>query len=304
LAYDGRRNSARIRKKFKDKDVDVVINVDETLLLFHLCGEKLIAPTEIKHVGSAVQKDNEKWGATVMIACEFQTSSILPPMVIFTGVYCAKLMTQWAKISKGKSAMDSTSLYMSLSKPMLFLSNLAKVIFNESHWMISNASIIYISYLTSMFCGKTIGLIWDWHSSHYSADVMEFIERCNVDNATETQIVMELVDEGLTPIIQVPDVAVNKVFKSALKGKYHTYRPGLPIKIGEKVSISHETMVQFIVEAISDINIKNYDEPFIRDGFKRCGLNPWSENQSLKAFKHHLDKLEENEVLKTMFQNQ
>jgi len=48
-----------------------------------------------------VQVDNEKFGATVMIACEYQTSSILPPMVIFTGVYCAKLMTQWAKYSKG-----------------------------------------------------------------------------------------------------------------------------------------------------------------------------------------------------------
>jgi hypothetical protein len=169
--------------------------------------------------------------------------------------------------------------------------------------MTSNASIIYISYL-SMFCGKTIGLIWDKHSSHYSADFMEFIERCNADNATEIRIVMELVDEGLTPIIQVPDVAVNKVFKSAVKGKYHTYRSGLPIKIGEKVSISRKTMVQFILEAISDINIKNYDEPFIRDGFKRCGLNPWSEDQSLKAFKDHLDKLEENEVLKTMLKNQ
>jgi hypothetical protein len=27
------------------------------------------------------------------------------------------------------------------------------------------------------------------------------------------QIVLELVDEGLTPIIQVPDVAMNKVFR-------------------------------------------------------------------------------------------
>jgi hypothetical protein len=76
--------------------------IDETFLLFHPFGEKLIAPTGIKRVGSAVQVNNEKWGATVMISCEFCTSSILPPMVIFTGVYCAKLMTQCAKYSKGK----------------------------------------------------------------------------------------------------------------------------------------------------------------------------------------------------------
>jgi hypothetical protein len=150
--------------------------------------------------------------------------------VIFTGVYCAKLMTQWAKYSKGKSQIVSNSLSMFLSKPMIFLSFLAKVIFNESHWMTANASIIYISYLIRRFHGKIIGLIWDKHSSHYCADVMEFIERCNADNATEKLIVLELVDEGLTPIIQVPDVAVNKVFKSSVKRKYHKYRSELPLE--------------------------------------------------------------------------
>jgi len=95
------QNSARIRAKFRAEDVDVVVNADETFLLFHPFGDKLLAPTGIKRVGSAVQVDNEKWGATVMIACEYRTSSILPPMIIFTGVYCAKLMTQWAKYPKG-----------------------------------------------------------------------------------------------------------------------------------------------------------------------------------------------------------
>jgi hypothetical protein len=47
---------------------------------------------------------------------------------------------------------------------MLFLSFLAKVIFYESH------------------------------RSHYCADVMEFIERGNAGKATETQIVLKLVD--------------------------------------------------------------------------------------------------------------
>jgi hypothetical protein len=55
-------------KNYKDKDVDVVINADETLLLFHPFGEKLIAPPGIKRVSSAVQVDNEKWGARVIIA--------------------------------------------------------------------------------------------------------------------------------------------------------------------------------------------------------------------------------------------
>jgi hypothetical protein len=88
------QNSERIRERIRGENVDVVINADETFLLFHPIGEKLLAPMGVKPVGTAVQVDNKKFGATVMIACEYRTSSILPPMVIFTGIYCAKLMTQ------------------------------------------------------------------------------------------------------------------------------------------------------------------------------------------------------------------
>jgi hypothetical protein len=105
-------NSARIRGKFREEYVDAVVNADKTFLLCHPFCEKLIAPTGIKHVGSTVQVDNEKWGATVMIACEFHTSSILPPMDILTGVHCVKLMTQWAQFSKGKSQFPKLFLIL------------------------------------------------------------------------------------------------------------------------------------------------------------------------------------------------
>lgn len=94
-------NSARIRQKFNEEKVGVVVNADETFLLFHPFGDKVIAPLGKKRVGTAAQVDNEKFGATIMIACEYKTSSILPPMIIFTGVYCAKLMTEWANYTKG-----------------------------------------------------------------------------------------------------------------------------------------------------------------------------------------------------------
>jgi hypothetical protein len=272
-------NTRRIREKFKAEKVDVVVNADETFLLFHPFGERLLAPTGVKRVGTAVQVDNEKWGATVMIACEYKTSCILPPMIIFTGVYGAKLMTQWAAFER------------------------AKVIFNETHWMTSNATIIYISYLISMSPGKRIGLIWDKHTSHYSDEVLQFIEKCNQDTTT-THIVLELVDEGLTPIIQVPDVAINKVFKSAVKNRYHQHRAKMPVSIGKKISISREQLVDFVLGAIEEINDQNNDNPIISDSFKKCGLNPWSKDNSLKAFVDHLDSLESNEILKAMLANQ
>lgn len=274
-------NTARIRATFLKEDVDVVINADETFLLFHPFGQRLIAPTGVKRVGSVVQVDNEKWGATVMIACEFRTSCILPPMIIFTGVYGAKLMKHWADFDR------------------------AKVIFNESHWMTSNAAIIYISFLLNMFPGKKIGLIWDKHTSHYSNEVLQFIEKCNAEATSSTsKIVLELVDEGLTPIIQVPDVAVNKIFKAGVKRRYHQYRSTLPVTIGKKVTVSREQLVDFVLDTINEINQNNYDYPYITNAFKRCGLNPWSKNNSLEAFQQHLMQLESNAILQAMINNQ
>jgi hypothetical protein len=81
-------------------------------------------------------------------------------------------------------------------------------------------AIIYLNFLINLFQGKKIGLIWDKHSSHYSEDVMKFIETNNKDNNKKATIISALVDEGLTPIIQVPDVAVNKIFKQGLNQRY------------------------------------------------------------------------------------
>ncbi len=125
------------------------MNANETFLLFHPFGENLIAPRVVKRVGTAMQVDNEKFGATVMIACEFRTSSILPPMIIFTGVHCAKLMTDWCSYPKGMFiVLLMNNIFSNPTALSLFL---AKVIFKKSKWMNSNAAIIYISYQQSIF---------------------------------------------------------------------------------------------------------------------------------------------------------
>jgi hypothetical protein len=169
--------------------------------------------------------------------------------------------------------------------------------------MNSNAAIIYISDVMNMFRGKTIGLIWDKHTSHYCDEVQQFIDRCNADKATTTRLVLELVDEGLTPIIQVPDVAVNKVFKAAVKKRYHKYWSEVPLNIGEKISVPRDTLVDFDLDAIKEINEQNDDTPFIMNAFKTCGLNPCSKTNSLAAFEEHLDKLQANNVMKAMLSN-
>ena len=62
--------------------------------------------------------------------------------------------------------------------------------------------------------------------------------------------------------------------------------------------------MEFVLDAIKEINDNNNEHQFITDEFKRCGLNPWSQNKSLEAFHQHLDKLESNNVLRAMLLNQ
>jgi hypothetical protein len=187
------------------------------------------------------QVDNEKFGATIMIACEYRTSTILPPMIIFPGVYCTKLMRHWANYDR------------------------VNVILNKSHWMTSNTAIIYISFLMNIFNGKKIGLIWDKHSLHRSYEVLQFIMECNDQETTNsTKIITETVDEGLTPIIQVPDVA-DKGFKEGLKKCYHQYHSSLRVTIGEKITVTREQLVDFVLDTIEQINQQNDDHQFIAD---------------------------------------
>ena len=164
--------------------------------------------------------------------------------------------------------------------------------------MTSQTSIIYLNYLISLFPGRKIELIWDKHSSHYSDDVMQFINDNNLKQ--KTTIVPVLVDEGLTPIIQVPEVAVNKTFKQNLKDQYYKHRLEMDITVGTKLRVSREKVVDMILKAITEINDLSTRTLMIQDAFKYCGLNPWSTATSLAAFQNHLDELEKNNVLKCM----
>jgi hypothetical protein len=169
--------------------------------------------------------------------------------------------------------------------------------------MTSQAAIIYLQHLLTLFPKKKIGLIWDKHSSHYSEEVMEFIDNNNKD-PEKGKIISAIVDEGLTPIIQVPDVAVNKPFKQKLKEHYYKYRLETEIKVGRKVKVSREKVVEFILNSMDEINAESTKTYLIHDAFKYCGLNPWSLKNSLDAFAEHLDKLESNQILKAMITNQ
>jgi CRISPR/Cas system CSM-associated protein Csm2 small subunit len=98
---------------------------------------------------------------------------------------------------------------------------------------------------------------------------MQFIKESNSKN--KTKIVPVLVNKGLTHIIQVPDVAINKTFKQTLKDQYYKHQLELEITIGRKLRVAREKMVEFIVNAIDEINDISTKTLMIQDAFKYCG---------------------------------
>jgi hypothetical protein len=149
--------------------------------------------------------------------------------------------------------------------------------------MTSNAAIIYLPHQMNKFKGKRIGLIWDKHTSHYSKEVLQSIKKCNEDESTTTTIVLEFVDEGFTPITQVPDVVVNKVL-IRIEDKISPVPCRDTSHNWQKGCVSCEMLVDFVLDTIDDINNDNNEHQFISESFKRCRLNPWSKEKSMEAF--------------------
>ena len=78
------KNAARIQKRFKEENVDVVINADQTFVNFFMEETEVVAPKGIKRVGGKVKVEVKK-GFTLMVACNLETSKIEAPFAVFDG---------------------------------------------------------------------------------------------------------------------------------------------------------------------------------------------------------------------------
>ena len=76
--------SKKIRRKFIDAGVDVVVNADHTFLRFYPEEEYVLAPNPKgpKRIGGKIKFD-EKAGFTCMVGAELDTSRLIPPFLVF-----------------------------------------------------------------------------------------------------------------------------------------------------------------------------------------------------------------------------
>ena len=114
-----KKGAARVRERFMEEDIDVVLAADETFIRFHESFDTVLAPIGEKRIGSTARIDN-KMGCTVLPTMDMSASCLLPPMIIFTGVFGGHLMKRWRNYSN------------------------SLVLFTEKHWMTSNTFILYL----------------------------------------------------------------------------------------------------------------------------------------------------------------
>jgi hypothetical protein len=92
--------------------------------------------------------------------------------------------------------------------------------------------------------------------------------------------------------MQVP--VVDKIFNSAIKERYDHYQPKSPNNIGKKVLVAHETVTDFVLDAIAEINEHNDEKQM---PLKKYGFNPRSKGKSLGGFQEHLNMLKKMRYL-------
>ncbi|CAK4679347.1 unnamed protein product [Aphanomyces euteiches] len=261
-------DSARIRERMKN--CDRIVAMDETFILFHPHKEKLLVPTGSKRVGTVIPVEDEKKGITLVVGCELYASRLLPPFIIDTGEFGAKLMQEWRSYKK------------------------SVVLFNSTHWMTQYIFILFLGYLKVLYKGKSIGVIVDRATTHYSELVVEWL------NSEEGKdIVVDYIREGMTSVHQVGDITINKILKSRIRCKYQDlrYKEAQDLKAGEVFRVPREKLIDIIEEVYDDINIDNERKRWIASGFELCGLHPEGD---LSLFKQHLASLEQNKIYAAM----
>jgi len=270
--------SASIRKAALDLNVDDVCNMDKTYVLFHY-SDRVLVPIGTRRVGTLVPVANEKRGVTLAVTASLRSSCLLAPFIIDTGEFGADLMQQWGSYTK------------------------STVVFNKTHWMTSYTFILYLDWVVTVNVVKRLMLVVDKATTHYGCLVDKWIAE-NRAAPSRTQVFVHYIDEGMTSIHQVCDIAVNKPLKAAIKKAYFKARAvavaGLKTAdlVGMVYSVPREDLVGMIEDAYETINEGNTRRRWITSAFDQCGQNPWAADQS--GFEKHLASLNENTVYQNM----
>lgn len=136
--------------------------------------------------------------------------------------------------------------------------------------------------------GQKIVIIVDRAKQHFSAEVKDFLNSFN-DSIKPRRVVLTYINEHLTSILQVGDVAFNKPIKDAIVKRYWRFRHDSGEPLSSRFRISRRDMVSIIEDVIAEFNSGSRRDGRVREAFEKCGLNPYV--GSLCRFQQHIEQL-------------
>lgn len=276
-----------IRTDFKAADIDIVMNADQTFVHFYSEVGKVLAPKGTKRVGGKI-KANEKAGFTLMLGSELGSSQLVPPFIVFTGT----------KISEAVRPEQTLAYkYKDWSKGP---NRTGVVTFQKKHWFDKDIFIMWLEWiLEQVFPGKKVGIIIDRAPCQDCPEVDAHVKKWT----EEGRLVLRYISGGLTPVLQVCDLTVNKDIKNLIKQGYYRWRSKFISAARERGATGSVTLKMPITEmadiveaAVKGFNQDERQRRSIEKTFRKAGQDPWCHDEDL--FKSHLDDLTQSSLFK------
>jgi hypothetical protein len=187
----------------------------------------------------------------------------------------------------------------------------ARVLFNQTHWVSGEVMKVYLHYLHLMYPNERIALVIDMHSAHigdeYTKSLTSVNNLCNPMKKIDTFYI----PEGMTAVLQVGDVAVNKLLKAKIrtifyKNLYATdpdlnqdnhemnmYSPIQPRR-RKKIKITRQQFISIVEEAHVEINNENQKKRWIERAAQQCNQHPYHKDS--KVFHDYLERLDQTSI--------
>ena len=140
-----------------------------------------------------------------------------------------------------------------------------------------------------------MGISIDMAPCQKGGRVKEYVDR----RTAEGRLVLEYIEGGLTSVLQVCDLIVNKDIRAIIKKRYLKYRSDFikaerakyPDEPNKRISMKLPIvkMMDIIEESVKEFNFKQRGTESIKNTFIQAGQHPWKDCKD--EFKAHLDKL-------------
>ena len=179
----------------------------------------------------------------------------------------------------------------------------ACVRFQKKHWFDTDVTIEWLNWLHEQFPGKKIGLIWDHAPAHVNKVIAEYLRR------NTSWLTTSLIPGGLTSVLQVCDLIINKKLKQNIRELYYRWRAPHVRSLRESgvkgrvdIKIPRDTLIDICEKSVKKLNLQERLKPTIRKMFRKAGQDPFFDCSEL--FKQHLDSLSKDAMYKSIIHSQ